>query len=95
MALDILFASFTMLITHLAYTSPKFRISIVFAFLNDRTKEKLKRILIHCFFFFVGGGGGGGAVKGVYYEPRESGESTSVQCGLTQMFKRGEYLYFT
>ena len=62
MALDILFASFTMLITHLAYTSPKFRISIVFAFLNDRTKEKLKRILIHCFFF--GGGGGVGGVGG-------------------------------
>ena len=66
MALDILFASFTMLITHLAYTSPKFRISIVFAFLNDRTKEKLKRILIHCFvFFFWGGGGVGGGKRGL------------------------------
>lgn len=60
MALDISFASFTMLITHLAYTSPKFRISIVFAFLNDRTKDKLKRILIHCFCFLGGGGVGGG-----------------------------------
>ena len=57
MALEILFASFTMLITHLAYTSPKFRISIVFAFLNDRTKEKLKEFLYIVFFF--GGGGGG------------------------------------
>ena len=56
MALDILFASFTMLITHLAYTSPKFRISIVFAFLNDRTKEKLKEFLY--IVFFLGGGGG-------------------------------------
>ena len=65
MALDILFASFTMLITHLAYTSPKFRISIVFTFLNDRTKEKLKRILIHCFFFFWGGGGVGGGKMGL------------------------------
>ena len=56
MALDILFASFTMLITHLAYTSPKFRISIVFAFLNDRTKEKLKEFL---YIVFFGGGGRG------------------------------------
>ena len=95
MARDILFASFTMLITHLAYTSPKFRISIVFAFLNDRTKEKVKRILYIVLFLVGGGGGGVGAVKGVFFEPRESGESTSVQCGLTKMFKRGEYLYFT
>ena len=55
MALEILFASFTMLITYLAYTSPKFRISIVFAFLNDRTKEKLKEFLY--IVFFLGGGG--------------------------------------
>ena len=68
MARDILFASFTMLITHLAYTSPRFRIGIVFAFLNDRTKEKLKRILIHCFLlhcFFFWGGGEGGSKRGL------------------------------
>ena len=65
MARDILFASFTMLITHLAYTSPKFRISIVFAFLNDRTKEKLKEFLYIVFFW--GGGGVGGGKRGLLW----------------------------
>ena len=64
MALEILFASFTMLITHLAYTSPKFRISIVFAFLNDRTKEKLKEFL---YIVFFGGGGVGGGKRGLLW----------------------------
>ena len=57
MALEILFAGFTMLITYLTYTSPKFRISIVFAFLNDRTKEKLKEFL---YIVFFGAGAGRG-----------------------------------
>ena len=87
MARDILFASFTMLKTHLAYTSPKFR------FLERMYQGEIKKNSYT--LFFGGGGGGRGAVKGVYYEPRESGESTSIQCGLTRMFKRGEYLYFT
>ena len=53
MARHILFASFTMLKTHLAYTSPKFR------FLERTYQGEIKKNS-YTFFFFFGGGEGGG-----------------------------------
>ena len=51
MVRDILFASFTMLKTHLAYTSPKFR------FLERMYQGEIKK---NSYTLFFGGGGGGG-----------------------------------
>ena len=54
MARDILFASFTMLKTHLAYTSPKFR------FLERMYQGEIKK---NSYTLFFGGGGGEGGVE--------------------------------